>query len=151
MTSSNSLNFFSMRTAAIVQPKPDPAPLEVVRESYARLARGDLPGLLSLLSTEVVITQSPEVPWGGLYTGHAGARDFLARLNRYVDATPDPIMYVPAGRDVAVAGRLCGQVRVTRKPIDFVVVHLWTVRAGKVVRFSAYADAPSALDALELR
>lgn len=132
------------------QQKTDTEPADLVREAYARFARGDLDGIVALLSPEIEITQAPAVPWGGRFTGRAGAQEYLARLARYADAAPDPIIYVPAGGDVAVVGRLRGRVRSNGRALDLVVVHLWTVCAGQVVRFAAYADTPAVREALDL-
>ncbi|MCX6954417.1 MAG: nuclear transport factor 2 family protein [Verrucomicrobia bacterium] len=130
--------------------RPETSPVDIVREGYARFAHRNAAAVLALLSPDVEITQTSDVPWGGRFRGHAGALEFFARLDRYTDATPDPIITVPAGRDVAVVGRLRGKVRATGRALDLVVVHLWSIRGGEVVRFAAYADAPAVRETFEL-
>lgn len=133
------------------QARPEPSPVDLVREGYARFAHRNVAAVVALLSADVEITQTSDVPWGGRFCGHAGAVEFFSRLDRYTDATPDPIIYVPAGQEVAVVGRLRGRVRATGRPFDLVVVHLWSIRGGEVVRFAAYADTPAVREAFDLR
>ncbi|SNT30154.1 hypothetical protein SAMN06265795_12330 [Noviherbaspirillum humi] len=123
-------------------------PIDIVREGYARYERRDFAGVFQLLSSDVEFSQTETLPWGGVHRGHEGARDFFARLNQHTDATPRPITYVPAGDDVAVIGRLTGTARATGRPIDLDIVHVWTVKAGKIVRFAAYIDTPAMRQAL---
>ncbi len=124
------------------------SPLEIVREAYARHARGDVQGVFELLSPEIEITQSTELPWGGVFKGHEGARRFFGTIQQHVVAVPQPGHYVPAGDSVAVTGRLVGVTRATSTPLDLDIVHIWTLRDGLAVRFQAYIDTPAMLKAL---
>jgi uncharacterized protein len=125
------------------------SPEALVREGYSRYARRDFAGVFALLSPQIEIVQTSELPWGGRYTGLDGARAFFAALAQHTDAMPEPIAYIPAGNDVAVYGRLRGKARLTGKPIDLDIVHIWTVHDDRVVRFAAYIDTPAMRGALE--
>jgi ketosteroid isomerase-like protein len=124
------------------------SPVKIVEEAYARHARGDLQGVFELLSPEIEISQTTELPWGGTYKGHNGARQFFGILQQHAAAMPQPLRYVPAGDSVAVIGRLTGVTRATSVLLDLDIVHIWTVRKGLVVRFEAYIDTPTMLKAL---
>jgi ketosteroid isomerase-like protein len=124
------------------------SPLEIVRETYARHARGDLSGVFELLSPEIEIMQTTDLPWGGSFKGHEGARRFFGIIQQHVAAMPQPVRYVPAGDSVAVIGRLTGTARSTSRPLDLDIVHVWKVRDGLAVRFEAYIDTPAMLKAL---
>lgn len=123
-------------------------PEEVVREVYARYARRDVDGIFELIAPDVEILQTPELPWGGRHLGLAGARTFFASLSKHTEALPEPSSFITAGEDVAVHGRLRGKARQTGAVIDLEIVHVWTVRDGRVVRFAAYIDTPAMLRAL---
>jgi ketosteroid isomerase-like protein len=58
------------------------------------------------------------------------------------------VTYIPAGNDVAVVGKLRGTARASGKRIDLDIVHVWTVRDGRLLRFAAYIDTPAMLEAL---
>ena len=122
--------------------------VELVRRAYKAYARRDLAAVFALLDENLTIRQTPLLPWGGEHHGHAGARNFFQQLAAHTDAEPTPSAYVDAGDEVAVVGRLTGHARNTGRPIDLDIVHVWTVRGGKLVAFSAYIDTPAMLEAL---
>lgn len=123
-------------------------PTDLVRESYARYRRHDLRGVLALLSVDIEITQTVELPWGGRFFGHAGAREYFRRMSRHTDAVPEAILHVPAGDEVVVIGRLRGRTRASREGVDVIIVHLWTIHAGRIVRLAAFVDTPAMQEAL---
>lgn len=47
-------------------------------------------------------------------------------------------------------GHLRGVVKKTGTPIDVPIVHVWTVRNGKFVRFQAWIDTPAMRTAIGL-
>lgn len=124
------------------------SPLDVVRRGYAAYAAGDVAAIFAQLDPDVEIVQTPLLPWGGVHRGHAGAQAFFRTLAEHTAARPEPERFVVAGDDVAVIGRLRGHARATGAPIDIDIVHVWTVRDGRVVRFVAYIDTPAMLAAL---
>ena len=124
------------------------SPLEIVKLGYERYAARDFAGVFELLADDIVVWQTDELPWGGEHHGHDGARKFFTTLAQYTAATPEPIAFVPAGKHVAVYGKLKGEAIATRKPIDLDIVHLWQVEAGKINRFEAFIDTPAMLAAL---
>jgi len=61
---------------------------------------------------------------------------------------PEPEIYVPAGDDVAVYGRLKGRAKTSGAAIDLPIVHVWTMQLGRATRFAAFIDTPAMLKAL---
>jgi ketosteroid isomerase-like protein len=120
----------------------------VVRRGYEAYAKRDFAAVFALLHPEVEIVQTPLLPWGGAYRGHAGAREFFGKLGELTEAVPEPSTYISAGDDVVVVARRRGRVRATGAPIDLDVAHVWTVKDGLAVRFAAYIDTPAMLAAL---
>src|SRR4051812_32480682 len=125
-------------------------PEEIVREGYQRYARGEFAGVFALLSPDVEITQTTELPWGGEYRGHEGARQFFTAINQHTEAMPEPVRIFSAGAEVVVIGRLRGLARATGRPIDLEIVHVWTVHDQQITRFAAYIDTPAMRTALGL-
>ena len=125
-------------------------PVDIVREGYTRYARRDFAGVFELLADDITIWQTPELPWGGEHSGHAGARDFFGGLAKYTTATPEPETYIPAGKHVAVYGKLRGQANSTGADFELNILHLWQVTGGKIDRFEAFIDTPAMLKSLGL-
>jgi ketosteroid isomerase-like protein len=117
--------------------------LEVVKGIYAAYARRDFAAFFALLDPEVEIRQTRQLPWGGEYRGHDQARELFRKVAELTQTTPEPEEYVESGETVVAIGRLRGEAKLTGKPIDVRIVHAWTLRDGKVVRYDAYMDAPA--------
>jgi len=124
------------------------SPLELIQSAYASYDRGDFAAVFALLSPDIEIVQTDLLPWGGTHHGHEGARTFFSLLGQHTEAMPKPEVFVPAGNEVAVYGRLRGTARASGKPIDLAIVHLWTVENDLITRFAAYIDTPAMLEAL---
>jgi ketosteroid isomerase-like protein len=122
--------------------------VELVRRGYEAYARRDVAAVMALLDPEIEVVQTELLPWGGVHRGLAGAQTFFRLLAEHTDAMPEPAAYIPAGSDVAVVGRLRGTARASGKSIDLDIVHVWTVREGRLARFAAYIDTPAMLEAL---
>ncbi len=122
--------------------------IDLIKAAYAKYAARDVAGVFGLFAETIEIVQTPELPWGGHFVGHAGARQFFAILAEHTEALPRPERFIEAGNEVAVVGRLVGKARKTGKQIDLDIVHVWTLEAGKIVRFAAYIDTPAMLEAL---
>jgi ketosteroid isomerase-like protein len=122
--------------------------IEIVKEAYARHQRGDIAGVFVLLSPHIEIRQTTELPWGGVFRGHDGARRFFGLLMQHTAAMPQPTKIFEASEEVVVIGRLKGVAKATSSPIDLDIVHVWTVRDGLAVRFCTYIDTPQMKNAL---
>lgn len=127
---------------------PVRAHVAVVQGVYAAFARGDLAAALALMAPNIEIVQSSEVPWGGRYVGHEGARAFFARLTGAVRSSPSFERFIDAGDAVVALGRTRGTTVVGDRPFDVPLAHLWTVRDGLVARVHFCVDNPAILAAL---
>ncbi len=124
--------------------------IEVVREGYARYTEKNFPGVFELLAENVTVWQTSELPWGGEYSGRDGAGEFFTKLAQYTAATPRPISFIPAGRHVAVYGKLSGMATATEREFELDFIHLWQVTDEKIDRFEAFLDTAAMLRALGL-
>jgi ketosteroid isomerase-like protein len=122
--------------------------VELVKRGYEAYAKGDFATVMALLDPEIELVQTELLPWGGHHRGLAGAQTFFGLIAQHVDAIPEWRLMVPAGNDVAMVGRLKGRARASGKPIDLDIVHVWTLRDGRAVRFAAWIDTPAMLTAL---
>ena len=126
-----------------------PAPaLEVVKQIYDAFGRRDVSKVLSLFSPDIEIVQSPELPWGGTYHGHAGTMEFFGKLTARINSTVVIDRYINAGDVVVVIGSTTGTVNATGASYHVPIAHILKVREGLVVQVQFYIDNPTMLTAL---
>ena len=124
------------------------SPAELVQNSYDAFRRRDLPTIFSLMSPEIDLEQSTELPWGGTYRGHDGARQFFTNLTSHVTSTVQVERLIAAADHIAVVGWTEGTVNANGKPFRVPIVHVWTVQNGLVVRIQFLIDHSTMLQAL---
>lgn len=122
--------------------------VEIVEALYAALARRDLPALLELIDSEISVSQTGLLPWGGEYHGFEGVQQFFGELFRFVESQLSVEEFVDAGDKVIVIGWARGHVKATGVPFAIRAVHVWTVKGEKGVRFEPNVDTPKMLEAL---
>jgi ketosteroid isomerase-like protein len=123
--------------------------LEKIEELYRAQQKSDVRSILMLMSPDVEIIQSDELPWGGRYTGHDGVKKFLAALTEHIDSQVQVERLIDAGEKIAVVGRTVGNALKTKLEFDIPVVHIWTFNEGQVIRFEPYIDNATMLAALQ--
>jgi len=123
-------------------------PQEIVQSAYDAFGRRDLPALFRLLSPDVEIRQSTELPWGGEYRGHAGAREFLARLMAHLTSTVAIDRLIDSGDRISAIGWTSGRVNASGAGFRVPIVHVWKVEAGLVTRVRFLIDHPTMRAAL---
>ena|SRR5687768_6146389 len=125
-----------------------PHALEVVKQIYDAFGRRDVSKVLSLFSSEIEIVQSPELPWGGTYRGHAGAMEFFGKLTTHINSTVTIDRFLSAGDAVAVIGWTTGTVNATGASYHVPIAHILKVREGLATHIQFYIDNPTMLAAL---
>jgi ketosteroid isomerase-like protein len=123
----------------------------LVQELYDAFARRDVPAILARLHPEVELHQTELVPWGGHYRGHAGAGEFFGRVVAAIDSAVSIERFVDADDHVAAVGRTRGRTRERGIAFDLAIVHVWTVREGRITRLEVFIDTPAMLEALGSR
>jgi hypothetical protein len=120
----------------------------IIQDLYDAFARRDLPKAFSLLSPDVEIVQSAELPWGGVYQGHDGARQFFGKLTANIQSTLEIERFVSAADHVVAIGWTRGTVNATGATYDVPIAHIWTVRDNLIVEARFYIDHPTMFKAL---
>ena len=111
--------------------------LAVIMGIYEAFRRGDIPAILGTIDPQGDLHfEGPStIPWAGLRRGIDGWTKFFQAVGENLDQvtlTMEP--FAVQGDNVVVAGRYQGRVKSTGKRIDSPLVHLWTLRNGKVMR-----------------
>jgi uncharacterized protein len=122
--------------------------IEKVEELYSAYQKRDLKSVLLLMAKDVEVMQSPELPWGGLYRGHDGVRQFLSALAERLDSRVLIERLIDAGDKVVAVGRTVGKARATQLEFDVPLVHVWTFHDGLATRFESYIDNATMLAVL---
>jgi ketosteroid isomerase-like protein len=117
--------------------------LTVVQNAYAAFQRGDVPAVLNALSEDVewVTPSIVGVPFGGLARGKAGVADFLQTLTAAEEIQLfEPTEYTTEGERVVALVNYRARVKATGRIAEMPLVHIFTVRGGKVTRFLEFFD-----------
>ena len=134
-------------TAAMSQ-----ANVELIRAMYERWARGDFPA--SFMDPDIVHSrtgaQTPDMEgeWRGL---EAFSRAFSEYLHALSDLRIEAEEIIDLDDErVLVLSRHTAQGKLSGVPIDHELADLFTLRAGKVVRYESYWDRAVALETVGL-
>lgn len=127
------------------------ANVDVIQRLYAAFWNRDMDAMLALLSPDIEVHQSSELPWGGEYKGHEGFKKFIKQLTGHITPSLSFERFIDSGDHVVAIGRTHGDVVHNGKPFDVPVVHVWEVRDGKVMRFHPHIDNAVMLTAIRGR
>ena len=116
--------------------------LRVVKDCYAAFGRGDIQGLLGMLSDDVEWHIPGEgLPLAGTYRGRDGVGQFFQKLSQDSDILAfEPREFVAQDEQVAVIGWERVKVKATNRTVEANWVMVFTVRGGKIARFREFAD-----------
>ena len=123
--------------------------VSIVRSLYDAYASRDLSAVTSIVAADARIMQTKELPWGGVFEGHAGLQRFLGLLLGTIDSRVSIEQIFCAGDRVIVTGRTAGTVRANGAPFDVPVAHVFTLREGKIAAVDYYIDTPAMRAALD--
>ncbi|NET38914.1 MAG: nuclear transport factor 2 family protein [Cyanothece sp. SIO1E1] len=116
--------------------------IDVIKGLYQAFEQGDMPAIFAVLDPEIVWIESDGIPYAGIFKGHDAIRkgvfekigseweNFTATVNEYIDA----------GDVIVTLGIDSGTYKATRKSMRSPTASIWTLRAGKVVKFVQYID-----------
>lgn len=123
--------------------------LQLVKAGYAAFGRGDVQGLIALLSDDVEWHIPGEgLPLSGIYRGHDGVAQFFQKLSQDSDILAfEPREFVAQDDQVVVIGWERARPKTTNRVLEVDWVMAFTVRGGKIVKFRQYSDTKAWADA----
>jgi ketosteroid isomerase-like protein len=130
--------------------------LEIIKDAYEALGRGDVGALLSAFDPQIEWREAESnpyqpdgSPWIG---GEAVTTNLIIKLGSEWDGfTVSPIAFYDAGDTVVVETRYTGSYRSTGMPIDAQAFHVWKLRDGKATSFQEYVDTAQLRDVMGSR
>jgi len=118
--------------------------VDLVRAIYGAFAAGDVPGVISRMSPDIVWTEAENFPYadnnpyrgpdsilGGVFSRLAGEWDGF---------NAHPAEFLDSGDTVIVLGRYHGTYKATGRALDAQFAHVWRVAEGKAAAFQQYTD-----------
>jgi ketosteroid isomerase-like protein len=115
----------------------------LVQQGYKLFAQGDIPGVLNLMSPDVV-WETPtveNVPFSGSFKGPDGVGKFFGALAGAVDILKfEPREFIAQGNKVVVLGESRSRVKGQNEEFDDRWADVLTVENGKVTRYERYGN-----------
>jgi ketosteroid isomerase-like protein len=126
--------------------------VQIVQAAYRAVNSGDTERLLGLAASDIEIQASGLMLDQGTYRGHEGAMAYGENLREvWGDSLHIHVEdFIEQGDHVVVLARTSARGKSSGAELDMPVAHVWTIRAGKIVRFQAFASRPDALEAAGL-
>ena len=128
------------------------ANVEIVRDFFAALGRGDKQGLLALSAEDIEwIIPGEDWPLAGTHRGHVGLADLLQKASEMLETSyPKPPEFVAQGDRVLVIGFAKGKIIATNKAFEDDWVFAITVQNGKLTNIREYIDTQALARASEM-
>jgi ketosteroid isomerase-like protein len=126
--------------------------VEIVRRIYDLVNTAGLEAVDGFLDAEVEVVPPPNWIEGSTLRGRKQVREFARQwMETFEDFSVEPEQFVDAGGEgVVVYVRDRGLIKGSDTEIDTRLLHVWTLTAGKVIRWQIFAEEEQALKAAGL-
>lgn len=126
--------------------------VQIVKDAFAAIGRGDMQGLLALSAEDIEwIIPGENWPLAGTRRGHAGLADLFQTQSESMETTfMEPREFVAQGDRVLVVGFARGRIKATNKTWEDDWVFAITVRNGKLTNIREYIDTQALARASEM-
>ncbi len=124
--------------------------LETIENLYQAFAQGDVPGVLASFDENIEWTEAEGFPYGGTYRGGEAIVQnvFMKLATEWEGFSAVPNEILDAGDNIVALGNYGGKYNQSGKSMRVPFAHVWTLRAGKIVKFVQYTDTLKVLEAL---
>lgn len=122
--------------------------VQIVQDLYEAFRVRDIARVFTLLSPEVEIVQSEELPWGGDYRGLDQVRQFFGKLGSHLNSTLVIERFISSADHVTAIGWTQGTVNATGAIYNSQIAHVWKLRDGLILHAHFLIDHPTMLEAL---
>jgi ketosteroid isomerase-like protein len=125
--------------------------VQIVKDFFAAIGRGDKQGLLALVAEDIEwIVPGKDWPLAGTHRGHAGLENILQKASETVETSTEPREFVAQGDRVLVIGFARGEILATNKTFKDDWVFAITVQNGRVKSIREYIDTQALAEASEM-
>lgn len=115
---------------------------EIIEKLYAGFAAGDVPTVLGAMDPEISWTEAAGFPYAGTYVGPDAVLQnvFMRLATEWEGFAAVPSTYVSEGETVVAIGEYSGTYNATGKSMKTPMVHVWTLKDGRIVNFVQHCD-----------
>ncbi len=132
-----------------MSPGGRPSPRQVIERFYAAEAvymnaggadaGASFAAMAATLDPDVVLHQSPDLPWGGEFRGHAGYEDWARQMSRAFDRlSVEDARFFTDGDTVVITCRLVTRSRGSGETLDLPMAQVVRVRGDRIVEFRPF-------------
>lgn len=116
--------------------------LAKIKSVYEAFAKGDVPGVLEVLSADIEWTEAEGFPYGGTYRGPKAVLEgvFMRLGTEWEGFAAVPHEFIDGGDTIVALGKYSGVYKATNKSFEADFAHVWKLREGRAVRFVQYVD-----------
>lgn len=116
--------------------------LKKVKGIYDAFAKGDIFGVLGVLSADIDWTEAEGFPYGGTYHGPKAVLEgvFMRLGSEWNGFAAVPHEFIDGGDTIVALGKYSGTCKATSKSFSADFAHIWKFQEGKAVRFVQYVD-----------
>ncbi|MEI9947899.1 MAG: nuclear transport factor 2 family protein [Pseudomonadota bacterium] len=118
--------------------------IKLVQNGYAQFGRGDVPGILEMMTPDVsigIVGRQEDEPFFGIRQNKEGAADFFRGLHEAHEIHLfEPQRYIAAEDKVFVWGHYHWTMRKSGVSKDTQWLHVWTIRGGKCASLHGHND-----------
>lgn len=124
---------------------------EIIQRLYQNFARGDVAAVIAGFADDITWTGSDGFPLAGTYTGtQAVVEKVFMRLGEFSDNWAVVVDRLVADGDTVVAdGRYTWNHKVSGKPCQVRMAHVWTLADGKATAFLQHVDSATLRDLIK--
>lgn len=125
--------------------------VESSRRLWDRFMTGDTPGVLASMDTDVEVHDVPELPGAGVYHGHAGWQEQIAKFREAFEQMDYRVLeHIDCGESVVtvIEATATGTGSGITGTVTYAQVETW--RSGKVVSIRYFTSKEAALEAAGL-
>jgi ketosteroid isomerase-like protein len=123
------------------------AETETVREFYAALNRGDIPGTLKAFDAQIERIEPSGFPMSGTYHGLAAVQEHFSKARAtWAEGACEPQRFVAAGDKVIAFIHVRVRLKHEKEWREGRVADVFTFQNGKVTQFRTFAEEKQALE-----
>ena len=126
-----------------------PSPRDVIQRFYAAEAvymnaggadaGASFVEMAATLDPDVVLHQSPDLPWGGEFRGHAGYEDWARQMSRAFDRLDvKDTRFLMDGDVVVITCRLVTRSRESGETLELPMAQVVRVRGDRIIEFRPF-------------
>jgi len=126
--------------------------LEIIKSTYeGKTSEENGKNLARYVAKDISWTEAKGFPYAGTYIGLENVtKNVFSRLgSEWIDYKFTPEDYVASDDKVIAYGTYTGAYKITGKPFEARVAHVWKLKEGKIIRFEQFVDSQPVIDAMK--